>query len=168
MIIACTAPDNQQRTAEISYVGEHTPVQESWDITLTMDKKGESRLELSAGHFAEFRNGTVSSRHLDKGVQAVIHSSTSADITILTAERAIIHPNGDLEAFGNVMLTSSDSTVLKSQYIRRSAEKKQLWTDRFITIEKPDQTIRGYGLESDDHLTNYTIFKASGEAELQQ
>ncbi|WP_167317471.1 LPS export ABC transporter periplasmic protein LptC [Prosthecochloris aestuarii] len=165
-LVSCGSPSKESRTADLQFVGENAPVQESWDITITLDSRGRSRIELKAAHLSEYRDDKSITRELDGGVEAVFSDSSGVTTATIHAEKGTIHPNGDLEAFNDVILTSADRTVIKTSYIKRFASTSRLWTDRYIVIEKPSETIRGYGLESDDALKNYTIFKASGEAEL--
>jgi hypothetical protein len=40
--------------------------------------------------------------------------------------------------------------------------RRKLYSDSFIHIERSDRIIEGYGFESNDALTEYTIRKPSG------
>ncbi len=166
-IVSCGSPSKANRSADLQFAGENAPVQESWDITLNIDNRGRSRIELKAAHLAEYRNDNAVTRELDGGIEAVFSDSSGTTTTTLVASKGTIHPNGDLEAVNDVVITSlAERTVVKTTYIKRYASSRRLWTDRYIIIETPSETIRGFGMESDDNLKNYTIFKASGEAEL--
>lgn len=167
LLTGCGPEKNLDRLAETRFVGDTIPVQESWNITLGIDDNGKSRLLLKAGHLSEFRDEDSTTRHLDGGITAVLFGENANSSTTLSAQRGIIHDNGDLEAFDDVVITTADSTTLRTSYIKRTAATATLWTDRFVTIEQQAETIRGYGLQSDDRLSNYTILDASGEAELQ-
>jgi len=84
--------------------------------------------------------------------------------TVMTAGRGVMHDNQDIEAFDNVVIRSGDGTVIRTEHIVRTSSDKMLRSERFVTITKPSQTIRGYGFESDDAMKRYRIFQASGEA----
>ena len=76
----------------------------------------------------------------------------------------MIHDNQDIEAEGNVVITSSGTTVIKTEYIKRTGKDKMLRSDKLVTIIKPDETITGQGFESDQSLKKYRIFRGSGKA----
>ena len=40
--------------------------------------------------------------------------------------------------------------------------KQRVYSDRFIRIEQPDRVITGYGFESNQEMTIYTIYKPEG------
>jgi len=35
---------------------------------------------------------------------------------------------------------------------------RKIVSDKFVTIDSPDEHIEGYGFESDQHLRNYVIY----------
>jgi len=128
-------------------------------------KEDNIQAVVKAGHFAEYKKKDIITRQLDDGVVVVFHDSAGNPSSRLTAERGIVHDNNDMEAFGNVAIHSGDSTVINTEYIKRFDRDRRLWSDKYVTVRKPGETIRGYGFESDESLKHYTIFNASGEAE---
>jgi len=165
VIISCGSRTETGTVAENLFIGENDPVQESWNIHLTVYDSADTRLTLKAGHLAVYADDNdVTTRHLDEGVYVESYTTQGEVETSITANKGIIHPNGDLEAFDDVVIKSLEGTTIRTDYIKRIAASRHLWSDRFIVIEKPTETIRGYGFESNENLTDYTIFKASGES----
>jgi len=82
----------------------------------------------------------------------------------MTAGRAVIHDNQDIEAFDNVVIRSGNGTVVRTDSVIRTDADHMLRSKAFVTIERPGETIRGNGFESDDNMKQYRIFKASGES----
>lgn len=163
--ISCGMQDRPGHTPDTRFLGDQQPVQESWNVSMQIFRKDRIHAIVSAEHFAEYKKNDIITRHLNNGVKVTYFDSTGAVSSTLTAEKATVYDNNDMEAFNSVVLTSEDGT-LKTDYIKRLAETKKLWSDRYVVIEKKNETIRGYGLESDESLRNYTIFKASGEADI--
>ena len=65
---------------------------------------------------------------------------------------------------GVVVITSGSTTVIKTEYVKRTSNDKMIRSDKFVTIIKPDETITGQGFESDQSLKKYRIFRGSGNA----
>ena len=129
-------------------------------------KEDRIHAEVTAGHFAEYKKNDIITRHLDEGLTVTFFNSSGNPSSTLTADKGTVYDNNDMEAFDNVVITSEDSTIVRTSYIKRFEKGKKLWSDKYVTVNKQSETIRGYGFESDESLKNYTIFKASGEAEI--
>ena len=165
--IGCTVSQNGNRTADTRFLGEEQPVQESWDVNMKIFRKDKVHAVVTAGYFAEYKKNDIITRHLEKGVTVAFFDSIGTVSSTLTADKGTVHDNNDVEAFDNVVIVSGDAT-LTTNYIKRFADKKKLWSDKYVVIKKPNETVRGYGFESDESLKNYTIFKASGETDIEQ
>ncbi len=120
---------------------------------------------VSAGHFAEYKKNDIITRRLDSGLKVTFFDTDGKPSSTLVAESGTVYDNNDMEAYDNVVIVSLEATI-KTEYIKRFADQKKLWSDNYVVIEKNNETIRGYGFESDESLKNYTIFKASGESTL--
>jgi LPS export ABC transporter protein LptC len=164
-IAGCDAPEKGRREAETRYIGKKLPAQESWNLTLTVSDSGRRVAVIRAGHAAEFHLGKQKEQYIDNGITVEFFNRTDTLATRMTAGRAVIHSNQDIEAFNNVVIRSgSDATVIRTEYIKRTSADRMLRSDKYVTVTKPDETIRGYGFESDENLKRYKIFQASGEA----
>ena len=171
LMIFCAGCDESQtdkRAADTRFLGEEQPLQESWNVSMKIFKEDRVHAVVTAGHFAEYKKNDIITRHLDKGLTVTFFDETANPSSTLTADKGTVYDNNDMEAFDNVVITSGDSTVVRTDYIKRFEKGKRLWSDKYVTIHKQSETIRGYGFESDESLKNYTIFKASGEADIQR
>ncbi len=166
--IGCAGPQSGKHPADTSFLGEEQPAQESWTTNMRIFKEDKIHAVVAAGHFAEYRKNNIITRHLDKGLTVTFFDSNGNLSSTLTAERGTVYNNNDMEAFDNVVITSGDSTIIKTDYIKRFEKEKKLRSDKYVTIKTRNETIRGYGFESDESLKNYTVFNASGEADIQQ
>jgi len=119
---------------------------------------------VKAGHAAEYHQGEKKELVINKGINVTIFDRNGGAPTVMTAGRGVVHDNQDIEAFDNVLIRSGDGTTINTEHIVRTSGDRMLRSDRYVTITKPSQTIRGYGFESDDAMKRYKIFQASGEA----
>ena len=170
LIIAsgCGNPVKERRSLETGFIGINHPVQESWTVRLALTESGIKRGVIEAGHSAEYRSNAGSEHHLDHGIRLTLFDNNGHATTTIRSEKAVIHDNQDIEAEGNVIITSSGTTVIKTEYVKRTARDKMIRSERFVTITKPGETIRGVGFESDQALKKYRIFRGSGEAFIKQ
>ncbi len=168
MTSGCGDPDQERRSLETGFIGLDHPVQESWKIRIALTENGVRRGVIEAGHGAEFRKGKDSEHHLDHGVRVDLFDINGHATTTITADKAVIHDNQDIEAEGNVIITSEGSTVIRTEYVKRTAKDKMIRSERFVTITRADETIRGEGFETDQALKKYRIFRGSGEAFIKQ
>ena len=63
---------------------------------------------------------------------------------------------------GNVNITNVMNEKFLTQQLYWDQRSRKLYSDSFIHIERTDRVLEGYGFESNEQLTNYTIKKVSG------
>jgi LPS export ABC transporter protein LptC len=90
--------------------------------------------------------------------------SSGKRLSILTADNASIDDKSkDMFAKGNVVVLSDSAKVtLSTTSLAWSNQKQIIYTNDYITIKTPTETINGYGFESNLDLSNYKIYKVSG------
>ncbi len=164
----CGAPLTESSSSGTDSAGLDHLVQESWTNRIALTDSGVRRGIVEAGHGAEYRTRSGSEHHLDGGIRVTLFDAKGRPATIITAQKAVIHENQDIEAMGKVVMTSAEKTVITTEYVTTSAKEKMIRSDRFVTITRPGETIRGEGFESDQALKKYRIFRGSGEAFIQQ
>jgi LPS export ABC transporter protein LptC len=159
----CGDPKKERRSPETGFIGLNHPVQESWRVRLALTESGKQREIIEAGHGAEYSTSSGSEQHLDHGIRLTLFDTNGHSGTFITARTALIHDNQDIEAQGNVIITSG-GTVITTEYVKRTAKDKMIRSNKFVTITRAGDTIRGEGFESDQALKKYRIFRGSGEA----
>lgn len=160
----CGAPHEERRSPETGLSTKKKPVQESWNTSFFLTNAAIRKGTLHAGHAAEYSNNGKNTIYLDQGVHVILYNDAGKPPTILDAREAVIHDNKDIEASGNVVVTSGKGTVIRTAYLKRTDEDKMIRSNRHVTIAGPDGTVQGYGFESDQALKRYRIFRGSGEA----
>lgn len=163
-VSGCGDPQKDRPSQETSYIGINHPLHESWNLRLTVTKSGLRRAVVEAGYGAEFRTKAGTEHHLENGLKVTFFDVNGLTTNTLTARKAVIHDNRDIEILGNVIMTSKDNTVVKTEYAIWTVKDKMIRSNRLVTITRPNQTISGKGFESDQELKKYRIFQVSGEA----
>ena len=87
-----------------------------------------------------------------------IHNGTlTADVVNIDDETK------DMVAENNVVVISNDNqTKLETSKLNWQQSSQKIHTDVYVKITSPNEIIEGIGLISDEHLSNYKIFKVTG------
>lgn len=145
-------------------VGQDIPAQESWNTTITFTDSGRVTAAVHAGHVAVFSNRKVTL--LDQKIKVDFFNGREEHTSVLTAERGTVNDEThDLEAFGNVVVVSDSGTTLKCEELFWSNARQLIHTTAFVEVTSATEYIRGQGLESDQSLKNYKIFRVTGQAQ---
>jgi LPS export ABC transporter protein LptC len=102
-------------------------------------------------------NGDVVVEFYSKASNSRIGVLTSDSMKVDDATR-------DMYAFGKVKMVSDSSRVtLETTLLKWSNKEKKIKSTEFVRIISPNETLQGYGFESDEKLTHYKIYKVTGE-----
>ncbi|MGQ9805845.1 MAG: LPS export ABC transporter periplasmic protein LptC [Chlorobiales bacterium] len=148
---------------DMTYIGDDYPVQETWDAKIIFSDSGRVKAILVTPYLAQYSRQGALERQMDSTFRVDFFDEFGHHTSFITANRAKVHPNGDMEAFENVRVISDDCTHVATEYMKWTINDKKIRSDKFVTITKPTETLSGYGFESDQSLKNYRIFKASGQ-----
>jgi len=164
VLSGCGASEGEHRPPETGFIGANHPVQESWSVRLALTESGSRKGVIEAGHGTEYRVNGGTEHHLDEGVKVTLFDQSGTPTTSIAAQKAVIHDNQDIEALGNVVIAARGGAVIRTEYAKRTALDRMIRSNRFVTITRPEETVRGEGFESDQNLKKFRIFKGSGEA----
>ena len=103
---------------------------------------------------------------LDGGVYVQFFKRNSASkVSYLTSDSARIDDRTkNMMAGGHVVVISdSTDTKLETSLLEWDNNTQKLFSTEFVRVTSPSETIQGYGFESDQSLSNYKIFRVSGQ-----
>lgn len=156
IIIKCTGQDVKPHV-DSSFIVEELPAQESWKSTVFFTDSGKTRAILNAGHLQVFANRKETI--LDEGVKVDFFNSQEIKTTTLTSKRGRVdETTNDLFAIDSVVAINDSGIVVKTDELKWRNNDKKIVSDKFVTIDSPDEHIEGFGFESDQHLRNYVIY----------
>jgi len=140
------------------------PSQESWKSTITFSDSGIVKAIVTAGHIYAFDNSRIT--YMDSGVVIDFFDEFGKHTTVLTSRSGSVDEGtNNLEAIGNVVVTSDSGTVVKTEKMFWDNAKQLIHSLEFVHITSPTEDLQGTGFESDHNLRNYRIFKVTGTAE---
>ncbi|MBI2618527.1 MAG: LPS export ABC transporter periplasmic protein LptC [Ignavibacteriales bacterium] len=141
------------------------PQQESWNSTVLLSDTGLTKALIRAGYIRVYEDPRQTL--LSDGVVVDFFDSEERRTSILTSNEAKVNDlTNDLEAWGTVVVVSlEDSTTLKTERLFWDNRRQLIHTQEFVRIVGTKERIQGHGLEAQQNLRNYRIFRVSGEAQ---
>lgn len=139
------------------------PDQTGWDVQVYFIDSSLTKAILDAKRSRVF--ATRMETLLDFGIKVKFLSRFTGNVlSTLTADSARVDDRTkDMLASGNVVVIGdSTKTRLETTVLHWNNSTQKLYTTEFVKISSPNETIQGYGMESDQNLSNYRIFKVSG------
>ncbi len=164
MCIASCTEDKSIR--KIENIEDDIPIHTIWDFSMIiMDSshtKAQVRSAMAIVH--EKQQETI----LDSAVVVDFMNVNSQRVGNLIADSARIDDRTrNMFAYGKVKVTSdSTRTSLVTSALMWDNAKQTLFTTEKVHIVTPTEIIDGTGLESDQYLKNYKIFRVSGIKQL--
>ncbi len=139
------------------------PQQESWDSHIALSDSGKVRAVIDAGYLCVYEGSRQT--HMSNGVVVHFFGAEGEQTSVLTSREAVVdETTNNLEAIGNVLVVSSDSTKLRTEHLYWDNKKQLVHTPEFVRINSPTESLQGHGFESDQNLHNYRVFHPTGQA----
>ena len=141
---------------------KHGPQQESWHSTVIISDSGRVQAKIIAGYIRKF--DSPQETLLDSGVVVYFFNELGKQTTTMTALHGKVNERTyDIDAFGNVLVVSDDSTRLRSERLFWDKQRRLIHTSDYVAIVSPKERVQGQGFESDQRLRNYKIFKVTAQ-----
>lgn len=165
VFIALAAAGCEERTKPslIPLGEEEIPTQQSWRSTVTFSDSAVVKAVLWAGRIAVYENRRETL--LGDSIHVDFFDESGSRTSTLTARRGRVDDRTrDFDAFENVVVTSENGTVLRTDSLFWTNAERKIHTEAFVDIRSTTEQIRGHGLVSDQSLKNYRIFRVTGQA----
>jgi LPS export ABC transporter protein LptC len=139
------------------------PSQESWNSAIIFSDSARIKAILWAGYIARYsvQRYTI----LQDSVRVDFFDADQHHTSVLTARRGKVNDaTQDFVAYDNVIVISDSGTTLRTDSLFWNNATRKVSTQAFVDITSPTEHIMGQGLESDQNLKNYKIFRVTGTA----
>ena len=135
---------------------EELPDQESKNAKITFTEEGKLKAILFADNIKVIGN---KNEKLLENVRIEFYNEEEIQTSTLTSlEGKIDDLTQDMYAIKDVVAVSDSGVTLTTDELIWKNKTKKIVTDKFVRIVSDEEIIEGYGFESDQNLTNYTIF----------
>lgn len=160
MVLSFLSCERKLEPPKINFDPKDTPEQESWNSTVTFSYSGNVKAILKAGHIAIFRTKSLT----------IIDSNAIVDffrkgthVSTLSAKRGVvIDSTKDIEVYDSVVVINDSGHILKTEKLFWKSKTQRVSSNSFVRIKTHKEEIEGYGFESDQNLSDYTIYKVTG------
>jgi lipopolysaccharide export system protein LptC len=133
------------------------PAQESWDDTVFFSDSGKTKAILYAGHLRMYDQPRETL--LDSNIKVNFYNELGKKTSTLAAKKGRVNDvTEDLYAIDSVVAVSDSGDTIRTQELMWKNSSQKITSDKFVTIVSPKEKIQGYGFESDQSITNYTIY----------
>ena len=161
--LVLTGCEEKVKPSVDAVVSKELPSQESWNSTVVFSDSAHLKAILWSGHIAAFASRQIT--EMSDSVHVDFYNEQEQHTSLLTARRGNVHDaTRDLEAYEHVVVISDSGTTLKTERLFWNNATRKIYTDAFVDIQSPKEHIMGHGMESDQGLKNYRIFKVTGQA----
>jgi len=159
--ISCQKSQSDIKNEEVKI---EFPDQEGWNSTMISTNEGVLKAVISYGHMQRYKKSKVV--EFDGGIKIDFYDENGNHTSKLTSNRGKLNEaTNDIEAIENVVVVSDSGINLKTEQIWWDHGVEKVITDKFVTITTvKNDTLYGYGFESDQYLDNYSIRRVSGKA----
>jgi LPS export ABC transporter protein LptC len=121
------------------------------------------RAVIDAGYLRVYEGSQQT--QMSEGVVVHFFNLDGEQTSVLTSKEAIVDERtNNLEAIGNVLVVSDDSSKLRTEHLYWDNQRRLVHTPEFVQMSSPKEKLQGHGFESDQSLHNYKIFHVTGQA----
>lgn len=156
-IISC---EDKFKPATNDTESNDSPSQESWNSTVVFSDSGNTKAILTAGHISIYTSKGYTL--IDSGAKVEFYKEGEI-VSVLTGRSGKIDDRTkDIEITDSVEVVNTEGSKLNTEKLLWKNAEQKVYSDEFVRIVTPDETIEGTGFESDQNLKNYKIYKVSG------
>lgn len=143
-------------------ISENEPIGIDYNINLKYTDSGRVTANLISAKTLDYSNRNFPFREFTEGVILYIYDSDNKKSTIV-ADYAIIYTQTDLiDLQNNVLITTHDNQVLKTEQLFYDQKKEWLYTNKPVSFKTDQDIIDGNGFDSNSKFTNAEVLEVTG------
>jgi LPS export ABC transporter protein LptC len=144
------------KSASTQHQGElRIPDQEARDFTLTESSEGKKSWTLWASYAAMYNEQNLVEA---QRVRIEFFDAAGQRNSTLLADRGSVHQRtNDLEARGNVRITTETGVTMETDSLRWLNATHKIVSDAFVRVTRKGDVVTGYGFESDPNLEHFHL-----------
>ena len=100
-------------------------------------------------------------------VRSYVFEEGDSSATILADSVVFFNQQGRFEAYGNVVVLTTEGRRLESEQLTWNHVDRTIRTRRFVHITTPTEDVQGNGLVADEDLETYRIGRFTAEVEVE-
>ena len=158
---ACSGKD--KNLAEAISENDTLPSMTSLGVTTMISDSGITRYKIVTEEWLVHDKKNPPHWAFEKGVYLEKFDTLFRIDASIKADTAYYYDKKKLwKLIGNVQILSQKGDRFQTDLLYWDERREKVYSDRYIQIEQEDKTIRGYGFESNQDLTEYEIKNTTG------
>ncbi|WP_445731749.1 LPS export ABC transporter periplasmic protein LptC [Mariniflexile sp.] len=159
MFFSCNDSFKQVQKMGIS---ENEPVGIAVNINLKYTDSGRVTATLISPKRLDFSNRDFPYNEFPEGIILDIYDEDNKK-SVVVSDYAIIYDQTDIiDLQGNVVITTADNRVLKTEQLFYDRQKEWLFTNKPVTFTSEKDIIHGNGFDSNSKFTNAEVLEVTG------
>jgi LPS export ABC transporter protein LptC len=149
------------------------PSQVTREAQFVLNEGGRRRAVIRADRMEQYRtdDSTYSVwRTLNDSVRvrSFVFEEGDSSATITADSVVFFNQEGRYEAYGNVVVVTTEGRRLESEHLTWDQSDRKIRTRRFVRIITPTEVVRGNGLVAEEDLETYQIGRFTAEVEVDE
>lgn len=162
-VLSSSCSEDKRETIAISADPETFPTMRTLDVATMISDSGYTRYHITAPVWLMFEEAKEPHWNFPQGLYVIKYDNDMKENGTFTADTATYWSLQKIWQFDrNVRMKNVNGDRFLTQQLFWDQNKRKLYSDSFIHIERSDRIIEGYGFESNEAMTEYTIRRPSG------
>lgn len=159
MFFSCNDSFNEVQKMGVS---ENEPIGIAENINLKHTDSGRVTANLLSPKMMDFTNRDFPYNEFPDGIVLNLYDEENKKSTVVS-DYAIVYDKTDLlDLQGNVVITTADNRVLKTDQLFYDQKKEWLFTNKPVTFKTETDIINGNGFDSNSKFTNAEVLEVTG------
>lgn len=142
---------------------ETTPTVVSTNVKTLISDSGVTKYRITAKYWAIYQEAKKPYWRFPEGLYLEQFDTVFATVASIKCDSATYFKTDEIWRLdGHVTILNSKNEVILTPQLFWNQAIKKVYSDSFIHIEKSDRIIEGFGFESNERMTVYTLRKTSG------
>lgn len=138
--------------------GDESPTMTTYEVETFISDSGYTRYHISTPVWKMFEEAAEPFWRFPDGLDLQQYDLEMNPAATMECDSAVYYSRKRLWRLdGHVMMVNTLRDTFLSQQLFWDQAKRQVYTDSFIHIVRSDRIIEGYGFESNENMTAYTI-----------
>ena len=160
-ISACSGGKKQM--GEAITERDSLPVMDTREVTTLISDSGVTRYRIKTKEWKVFDRKSPPYWAFERGIYLEKFDTLFQMEASIQADTAYYYNKEELwKLMGHVDIHNLKGERFNTELLYWNQRTQKVYSDRFIRIEQPDRIITGWGFESNQQMTVYTIFKTEG------
>ncbi len=164
VIVLYSCSGNSGQAKELFAVNKQpVPSGQTYDFEAFYTLKGQIAMQMKAESMEDYTDRDFPRQIFPDGLFMEVINNQTREKTLIEADKAVVYKKtGLVELIGNVSITGSDGSRLKTPQLYWDRIHEHIFTDQAIEFRRKDEFIQGTGFDSNMSFTTARVNNVTG------